>query len=93
MPVRSSIWAARDLMVIGIAAGGGLAALRRQLELDASRGPRETFLVAIHRSPALPEQCTEVLRRHTGLPVAYAVANEVFQPRHIYVAPPIIISW
>jgi two-component system chemotaxis response regulator CheB len=78
--------AARDLIVVGGSAGA-LVALRRLLaslpsELDA------TFLVAIHRGPALPGAMPEVLGRHTSLPVAYAVDDEVFQPRHIYVAPP-----
>src|SRR6185436_18459835 len=78
--------AGRDLVVIGGSAGA-LEALIRLIE--GVPAPNDaTLLVVIHRAADLPGVMPHILDRHGPLRATYATDGEVFEPGHVYVAPP-----
>jgi two-component system chemotaxis response regulator CheB len=75
-----------DVVVLG-ASAGGLTALAVVLGGLPATFPVAVALV-VHLSPDRPSYLTQVLARHTAMPVTWARHGEVMTPGAIFVAPP-----
>ena len=76
----------RDIIVIGASAGGVQALSNLVGQLPA--GLPASIFVALHIAPDGPNELPAILTRSGPIPAHYPTNNEVFEPGHIYVAPP-----
>jgi two-component system, chemotaxis family, CheB/CheR fusion protein len=74
------------VVVVG-ASAGGLEALQRFFGSVQSPAPA-AFVVIQHLAPDYRSMMSELLGRHSALPVHEATAGEVLLPEHIYLMPP-----
>lgn len=76
----------RDLIVVGASAGGveALVGLVKGLPPDLPA----TVLVVLHVSPAGNSLLPQILDRAGPLRARHAIDGEMYQQRHVYVAPP-----
>lgn len=76
----------RDIIVIGASAGGVQALSNLVGQLPA--GLPASIFVVLHIAPDSPNELPAILTRSGPIPARYPTNNEVFEPGHIYVAPP-----
>ncbi|MCA9262602.1 MAG: PAS domain-containing protein [Planctomycetales bacterium] len=78
----------RDFFVVGIgASAGGLEALERFFP-NVTSGSGIAYVLIQHLSPEHRSMMTELLGRHTALPITEATDNLEVHPDHIYLIPP-----
>lgn len=75
-----------DIVVIGASAGGVDALIR--LVRDLPPGLPASLFVVCHFPPSHRSMLPEILSRSGPLLATHAIDGEVFNPGHIYVAPP-----
>lgn len=76
----------RDIIVIGASAGGLQALTNLVGQLPA--GLPASIFVVLHMAPDTPNELPAILTRSGPIPAHHPTNNEVFEPGHIYVAPP-----
>jgi len=84
--IEDILMSRRDIVVIATSMGGVAALCRVVGTLGA--GFPGTLLAVQHTAPSSPACLDRILRRHTSIPVSYAVAGEVMKRGHFYLAPP-----
>ncbi|MBI2811793.1 MAG: chemotaxis protein CheB [Candidatus Melainabacteria bacterium] len=75
----------RDIIVIG-ASAGGIEAIQELLQLLPGDLDASIFIV-VHLAPHVPSCLARVLSRGTHLPIETPVDGQIFEKRHVYVAP------
>lgn len=76
----------RDIIVIGASAGGVEAVTR--LVGDLPRNLPAALFITVHFPRRAQSALPRILNRHGELPARHPADGEMFQPGHIYVAPP-----